>query len=118
MTLVYPISVTAIDFFSSSGSPFGTFGAAAYSQAGFTALMQLSAIAGMWAFPFIVSWFASVVNYVWESNFQWAKIRRGVLIFAGVLILVFGFGVGRMMLAAPARARKCKSVAFPCREKG
>ncbi len=102
LTLVYPISFTAVDFFSASGSPFGSFGAAAYSQTGFTTLMQITAFTGMWGIPFIVGWFASVVNYAWEGGFQWAKINRGVLIFAGVLVLVLGFGFGRMALAAPA----------------
>jgi len=102
LTLVYPISATAIDFFSASGSPFGSFGAGAYSQMGFTALMQLTALTGMWGIPFIVSWFASVVSYVWENGYQWTKIRRGALTFAGVLILVLGFGFGRMLLADPA----------------
>ena len=103
LTFVFPVSVTAIDFFSASGSPFGSFGAAAYSQTGFTVLMQLTALTGMWGIPFIVSWFASVVNYVWESGFQWKKINRGVLTFVGVLLLLFGFGFGRMALAAPAQ---------------
>jgi apolipoprotein N-acyltransferase len=105
LTLVYPVSVTAIDFFSASGSPFGSFGAAAYSQTGFTALMQLTALTGIWGIPFIIGWFASVVNYIWESGFQWTKIRRGVLIFAGVLVLVLGFGFGRMLLAEPAQQK-------------
>ncbi|MEK6222922.1 MAG: carbon-nitrogen hydrolase family protein, partial [Chloroflexota bacterium] len=102
LTRVYPVSVTAIDFFSAYSSPFGSFGAAAYSQTGFTALMQLSAVIGMWGIPFIIGWFASTINYVWENGFQWAKTKRGVLVFAGVLILVFGFGFVRMALADPA----------------
>jgi len=102
LTLVYPVSVTAIDFFLASGSPFGSFGAAAYSQTNFTVLMQLAAVTGMWSIPFIVGWFASTINYVWENGFQWAKTKRGVLTFAGVLILVFGFGFVRMALADPA----------------
>lgn len=101
LTLVYPISVTAIDFFSASGSPFGSFGAAAYSQTDFTALIQLTALTGMWGIPFIISWFASVVNYTWGNGFQWTKIHRGVLTFAGFLIIVLGFGFGRMTLATP-----------------
>ena len=99
LTLVFPISVTAVDFFSASGSPFGTFGAAAYSQAGFTALMQITAVTGMWGIPFITSWFASVTVYAWENNFQWTKISRGVVIFVAVMLLLFGFGFGRLALA-------------------
>lgn len=103
LTFVFPVCVTAMDFLSASGSPFGSFGAAAYSQTGFTALMQLTAITGMWGIPFIVGWFASVVNYGWEYYFQWTQVSRGVLIFTGALVLIFGFGFGRMALAAPAQ---------------
>ena len=99
LTLVFPVCATAIDFFSASGSPFGTFGAAAYSQAGFTALMQITAVTGMWGIPFITAWFASVAVYVWENNFQWSKINRGVIVFLGVMLLLFGFGFGRLALA-------------------
>ena len=99
LTLVFPIAVTAVDFFSASGSPFGTFGAATYSQAGFTALMQITAVTGMWGIPFITSWFASIAVYVWENNFQWSKINRGVAIFLGVMLLLFGFSFGRLALA-------------------
>ncbi|MBE2222666.1 MAG: hypothetical protein IAF02_14050 [Anaerolineae bacterium] len=99
LTLVFPISVAAVDFFSASGSPFGTFGAAAYSQAGFTALMQITAVTAMWSIPFITSWFASTAVYVWENNFQWTKISRGVVIFSGVMLLLFGFSFGRLALA-------------------
>ena len=102
LSLVYPISTTAIDFFSASGSPFGTFGAGAYSQISFTALMQLTAFTGMWGISFIVSWFSSMVAYFWESNFQWTKIRNAAWILAGVLTLIIGFGFGRMAFAAPA----------------
>lgn len=102
LTLVYPVSFTAIDFFSASASPFGSFGAVAYSQTGFTALMQLTAFTGMWGIPFIIGWFASTINHVWENGFQWTKTKHGVLTIAGVLILVFGLGFGRMALADPA----------------
>jgi len=99
MTLVFPISVTAMDFFSASGSPFGTFGAAAYSQAGFTALMQITAVTGMFGIPFITSWFASVAVYVWDNKFQWTTIRRGVVIYGAVMLLLFGFSFSRLVLA-------------------
>lgn len=104
VTLVYPIGFTAVDFFSGSGSPFGTFGAAGYSQAGFTALMQLSALIGLWGIPFIVIWFGSVVNYAWEHGFQWPQIKRGVITFGLALMVVLGFGFGRMALAQPAES--------------
>lgn len=103
LTLVYPISYTALDFFSASGSPFGTFGAAAYSQAGFTAFMQVTSVLGIWGLPILIGWFASVVNYVWENDFQWARIKVGVTTFGVILLVVLVFGFGRMALSAPAQ---------------
>jgi len=53
----------------------------------------------MFGIPFITSWFASVAVYVWENNFQWKQISRGVAIYIGVMLLLFGFGFGRLALA-------------------
>jgi apolipoprotein N-acyltransferase len=61
--------------------------------------MQVTAVTGMWSIPFITSWFSSVVVYTWENNFQWTKISRGAVIFISVMLLMFGFGFGRLALA-------------------
>ena len=102
LTLVFPIAATAADFFSASGSPFGTFGATAYAQRDVTWLMQLASIGGIWVLTFVIYWFASVANYAWEQGRQWRRIRRVVLTYAGVLLLVVAFGAGRLALAQPA----------------
>jgi apolipoprotein N-acyltransferase len=96
LTLVYPIAATAMDFFSSNGSPFGTFGAIAYSQRDFLPIMQLASITGLWGITFVVSWFGSLVNYVWENGF---KLDRLALTSACALILILGLGVGRTLLS-------------------
>ncbi len=102
LTLVFPIAATAADFFSASGSPFGTFGASAYSQRDVIWLMQLASIGGIWILTFVIYWFASVANYAWEQGWQWRSIRRVVLTYAGVMLLVVAFGAGRLALAQPA----------------
>jgi apolipoprotein N-acyltransferase len=102
LTLVFPVALTAVDFFSASGSPFGSFGAGAYAQRDVTWLMQLAAVTGLWGIVFVSSWFASVANFVWEQGFQWRKISRVVLTYAGALLLVAAFGFGRLLLAQPA----------------
>lgn len=96
MTLVFPIAATAIDFFSSSDSPFGTFGAGAYSQRDFLPIMQLASITGLWGITFVISWFASLANYAWERGF---KFDRPVLTSTGALILILALGLGRTLLA-------------------
>ena len=101
LTLVYPIAATAMDYFSASGSPFGTFGAAAYSQRDFPAVMQIASVTGLWGITFVISWFASLVNYVWESGFKSARLS---LAFAGLLTLILGLGFGRTLLPSQPEA--------------
>lgn len=97
ITLVFPIAYTAVDFFSSSGSPFGTFGAVAYSQRGFLPVMQIVSMAGLWGITFVIGWFASLFNHVWERGF---KFTRFALTSAGVLVLILGLGFGRTLVPA------------------
>ena len=96
LTLVFPVAVTAMDFFSSNGSPFGTFGAGAYSQRDFLPIMQIAAVTGLWGITFVISWFASLANYVWERDF---KLDRPALASVGLLIFILALGVGRTLLA-------------------
>jgi apolipoprotein N-acyltransferase len=98
LTLVFPVAATAMDFFSASGSPFGTFGAGAYSQRDFLPIMQVASVTGLWGITFLVGWVASLVNYVWEKGF---RLDRPAWISAGVLALILAFGLGRTLLAPP-----------------
>lgn len=100
LTLVFPIAMTATDFFSSSGSPFGTFGAMAYSQRGFTPLMQIASVTGLWGITFVISWFASLANHVWDAGFKFTRLS---LTFAGVLAFILALGFGRTLLPAQPR---------------
>ncbi|GAB4569116.1 MAG: apolipoprotein N-acyltransferase [Anaerolineales bacterium] len=106
VTLVYPIAATAIDFFSASGSPFGTFGAAAYTQRGFLPAMQIASVFGLWGITFVMSWFASLINHLWENGF---KFTRLTLTSAGLLALILVLGVGRILL--PTQPKQTATVA-------
>ncbi|MBI5295232.1 MAG: hypothetical protein HY869_07130 [Chloroflexi bacterium] len=99
LTLVYPVAATAMDYFSASGSPFGTFGAGAYSQRDFPAVMQIASLTGLWGITFVASWAASLVNHLWESGF---KTTRLAWTFVGLLALILGLSFGRTLLPLPA----------------
>lgn len=106
LTFVYPIAATAMDFFSSNGSPFGSFGAVAYSQRDFLAAMQIASVTGLWGITFIISWFASLTNHLWESGFKFTRLS---LTFAGVLVLILGLGFGRILL--PTQPKQIAQIA-------
>lgn len=93
LTLVYPIAFTAMDFFTSSGSPFGTFGAMAYSQRDFPLTMQIVSVTGLWGLTFVIGWTAALVNHFWE----WKPTRLSWT-FAGLLVLILGLSFGRTLL--------------------
>jgi apolipoprotein N-acyltransferase len=99
LTLVYPVAATAMDYFSASGSPFGTFGAGAYSQRDFPAVMQIASVTGLWGITFVASWAASLVNHLWESGF---KTTRLAWTFVGLLALILVLSFGRTLLPSAA----------------
>jgi apolipoprotein N-acyltransferase len=57
--------------------------------------MQLLSVTGMWGIAFLVAWFAAVVNWAWDRQFQWGRVRSGVLLYTAVW--------GAVMLAGGAR---------------
>lgn len=99
LTLILPISMTAIDYFGTAGSPFGSFGAIAYTQAGFDAMMQLGSVAGLYGIPFVLGWVASVVNYAWEHGFATREVKRVAVVFGSMLAVMLVVGFSRPALA-------------------
>ncbi|HNB54674.1 MAG TPA: hypothetical protein PK530_22185, partial [Anaerolineales bacterium] len=94
LTLVYPVAATAMDYFSASGSPFGSFGAGAYSQRDFLAAMQIASVTGLWGITFLASWFSSLVNHLWENAFKFTRLS---LTFTGILALIMGLALARSL---------------------
>lgn len=95
MLFIFPIAATALDFFQASGSPFGTFGASAYSQRGFLPVMQIASVLGIWGITFVMSLFASLVNQIWENGFQFTRLTLTV---SCLLALIIGLGWARILL--------------------
>jgi apolipoprotein N-acyltransferase len=95
-TLIYPTAGTALEYLTSRFNPIGNFGALGYSQYAFPVLTQVTAITGLLGLTFLLSWFASVVVWVWDNGFAWKRVRVGVLAYATVLAVVVGYGAVRL----------------------
>lgn len=91
-TLIFPLAWTAIEFIGFQFSPFGTWGSLAYTQYGNLPLMQIASITGIYGLTFLITWFASVINWVWEQKFDWYKIRKGVAIYVGAIVAILLYG--------------------------
>jgi apolipoprotein N-acyltransferase len=95
-TLIFPLAVTALDFIRATTNPMGSVGAFAYALNDNLVFLQLLSITGMWGITFLVSWFASIVNWAWEQSFDWSKVRRGAVVYASLLLVVMLYGSVRL----------------------
>ena len=99
-TLVFPLAFTTIEYLASFG-PFGTIFSIANTQYGDLPLLQVVSVTGIWGITFLITWFAAVVNWAWECGFAWRQVRRGVLLYAAILAVVFLGGSARLVLFPP-----------------
>ena len=98
-TLVFPLAMTTVWYLNALLTPtIGTYGNPAYTQYGNLPLLQLLSVTGLWGIIFLISWLASVVNWAWEREFVWPKVRGGGLLYGSLLALVLLFGGARLAL--------------------
>jgi apolipoprotein N-acyltransferase len=100
-TLVFPVTWCTIEYLMSLIPSKGTWTVLAYTQASNLSLMQLASITGIWGISFLITWFASVINWAWQQNFEWNKIRKGAITFASIAAAIFLFGTVRINFFQP-----------------
>lgn len=98
-TLVFPLTITLIDWLVSFGS-LGAATTAAYSQYGNLALMQIVSVTGIWGLAFLIAWLAPVANHLWEHAADWRATWPSLALFTGVLLAVLLFGNARLAFAS------------------
>jgi apolipoprotein N-acyltransferase len=112
-TLAFPLAMTALEFIGSVTSPFGSSGLAVYTQYNNLALLQLVSLTGMWGLLFLMRWLGSIANWAWERDFAWPEIKRGVLFYAGLILLVLVYGQARLWFApTPAQTVRVAGVSL------
>ncbi len=94
-TLVFPMTMVVMDFIASKGGG-GTWGNVAYLQFSNIYLMQLASVTGIWGIGFLVYWFASSANYIYESTLEKKPVKVPILLYVTVLMMVLGFGLIRV----------------------
>lgn len=108
-TLVFPSAWVTMEFilsFTFAGSWFSL----AYTQYGNLPLMQLAAITGIWGIGFLITWFASVVNWAWEQEFSLPKTWKGISLYPAILVLILLFG-GAYLAFLPADSDTVRAAA-------
>jgi apolipoprotein N-acyltransferase len=75
--------------------------------------MQLVSVTGIWGIAFLVAWFAAVVNWAWDRQFQWGVIRRGVLLYAAVWGVVMLGGGARLAFSRESPTVRIAGISRP-----
>jgi apolipoprotein N-acyltransferase len=100
-SLVFPLALVASEYLASF-NPFGTWGSIAYSQYEHLTLLQLLSVTGLYGITFLIGWFASVAEAVWEAGFAIGEARQECLAFAVFFAGVLLYGGGRLALFPPS----------------
>jgi apolipoprotein N-acyltransferase len=89
-TLVFPSIVVIIEFLVSS--KIGTWGVVAHTQFSFKPFIQISSITGLYGISFMVTWAASVINWLIEQKTLIQGLRKGGIIYLTLFLAVVLFG--------------------------
>lgn len=96
---IFPMTFVTVEWTMAQEWLLGTFASPAYSQSGDLPLMQIVSVFGLWAVTFLLAWFATTVNALWEHDFDMRRTRGAVGLLATVLAAVLVFGGARLSFA-------------------
>jgi apolipoprotein N-acyltransferase len=102
-TLLFPSTCVLFEYLNSFG-PYGSWDAAAYSQYGNLALLQLLSVTGLWGVSFLIAWSAAVCNLLWQEEWDSIRARRGAYLCIATIAVVVLVGGARMALFPPSSA--------------
>jgi len=100
-TLVYPAALIVVQFLLSYIEELGTVLNWTGSLFSVKPLIQLVSITGVWGPSFLVGWFASLVNTLWEGQFDLKKVKLPAALWSGVFVAAMLWGGIRMVFFAP-----------------
>jgi apolipoprotein N-acyltransferase len=112
-SLAFPLTWTTMEFATAHVNPYGSWGSLAYTQYGDVPLMQLASVTGLWGISFLITWFASVVNWAWSKDFVWSHVGAGVLVYATVWCLVMLLGAARFAFAPDPPTVRVAGIGLP-----
>ena len=96
-TLIFPCSAVLLEYAYHMINQYGTWGHFAYTQESQHLLLQSVSVFGMGYITFLIFWFASVSNWVYEHRNKWSTVKKGVLAYGLVLGLTMIYGGYRVV---------------------
>jgi apolipoprotein N-acyltransferase len=94
-TFVFPSVYVLMEYITVSTNPSGSYGTLAHTQSSLP-LLQLISLTGIWGVTFIVTWTASVVNWLWDNAFDKNNLRQAFWIYGVPIVIIILFGQMRL----------------------
>ena len=110
-SLVFPAAGVTLLYALSLGSPFGTWGNDAYVQLPFLPLVQLASLTGLWGIAFLVMWFASAVQPLFDTRAL--NVTAPIAAFAACLVAALGYGAWSLYTAPRAETVRVAALSNP-----
>lgn len=100
-TLIFPTTAVLMEYTHTLFNQYGTWGHFAYTQESQLYLLQSISVFGMSYITFLITWFASASNWVYEKRNEWKSIKKGIIIYGLVFGLTLVFGSYRVQFQNP-----------------
>ena len=94
-TLIFPTAYVIMEYITISTNPSGSYGTLVHTQSTLP-LLQLISITGIWGVIFIITWTASIINWLWDNHFEKSKVYSAFLGFAIPFLVVILWGQFRL----------------------
>ena len=94
-SLVFPTAFVVMEYIVISTNPGGANGAFSQTQTSLP-LLQLVSVTGIWGIAFIITWTASIINWLWDHSFEKSKIYLCLMVYGIPMLLVILFGQIRL----------------------
>lgn len=100
-TFIFPCTAVLIEFIYHQFNLYGTWGHFAYTQQSQLVLLQSVSVFGLGYITFLITWFASVSNWVYEQRLNWHIAKKGIIIYGLVFGLTLMYGGYRLQFQKP-----------------
>ncbi|PKP51944.1 MAG: hypothetical protein CVT92_11180 [Bacteroidetes bacterium HGW-Bacteroidetes-1] len=108
-TLIFPSVYVLMDYITILTNPSGSYGTLVHTQSSLP-LLQLVSITGIWGVTFLITWTASIINWLWDNNFEKSKIYSAFLGFGIPFLFILIWGQFRLMDAIDSPTVRIASI--------
>ena len=94
-TLLFPTAYVTMDYITILINPSGSYGTLIHTQSALP-LLQFVSITGIWGVTFLITWTASITNWLWDNYFEKSKVYLTFWVFGIPFLSIIFWGQFRL----------------------